>query len=107
LKKEYTRRLRIMLKSELNPKNKFTTIGALTFPVLRYNFGIINWRLEETRKIDRKTRKVLTVYKMHHRKADVDKLYVKKERRRKRPIRNISDIQSRDNSYCRISEHKI
>ena len=26
------------LKSELNSKKKFTTIGALTFSVLRYNF---------------------------------------------------------------------
>jgi hypothetical protein len=28
LKKEYTRRLRIILKSELNAKNKITAIGA-------------------------------------------------------------------------------
>jgi hypothetical protein len=69
----------MMLKSELTAKNKFTTIGALIFPVLRYNFGTINLRLEEIRKFDRKTRKVLTVYKMHHPKADVDKLYVKNE----------------------------
>jgi len=97
----------MMLKSELNAKNKFTTTGALTFPVLRYNFGTINWRLEERRKIDRKTRKVLTEYKMHHPKFNVDKLYAKKERRWKSPVTNIRDIQSRDNSYCRISEHKI
>jgi hypothetical protein len=37
------------------------------------------------------------VYKIHHPKADVDKLYVKKERRRKRPVTRIRDIQSRDN----------
>jgi len=51
LKKEYTRRLRMMLKSELNAKNKFTIIEALTFPVLRYNFVTINWRQEEIRKL--------------------------------------------------------
>jgi len=87
----------MMLKSELNTKNKFTTIGGLTFPVLRYNFGTINWRLKEIRKIYRKTRKVLTMYKIHHPKADVDRLFVKKERKRKRPVTSISDIQSRDN----------
>jgi hypothetical protein len=37
----------MMLKSELNARNKITTIGALVVPVLRYSFGIINWRLEE------------------------------------------------------------
>jgi len=64
------------LKSESNAKNKFTTIGALIFPILRYNFCTINWRLAEIRKIDRKTRKVLTMYKMHHPKAAIDRLYV-------------------------------
>ena len=49
-------------------------------PVLRYTFGIINWRIEEIKKkIDRKTRKMLTMYKMHHPKADIDRLYVKRK----------------------------
>jgi hypothetical protein len=33
LQKEYTRRLRMILKSELNAKNKITAIGALAIPV--------------------------------------------------------------------------
>ena len=56
LKREYSRRLRMILKSELNARNKITAIGALAVPVLRYNFGIINWRTEEIKKTDRKTR---------------------------------------------------
>jgi hypothetical protein len=47
LNKEYTRRLRMILKSELNSRNKITAIGTLAVPVLRYSFDIINWRLEE------------------------------------------------------------
>jgi hypothetical protein len=31
LKKEYTRRLRMVLKSELDAKNEITAIGALLF----------------------------------------------------------------------------
>ena len=46
LKKEYTKKLRMILKSELNARNKTTAIGALVIPVLRYTIGIINWRLE-------------------------------------------------------------
>jgi hypothetical protein len=76
LKQEYSRRLRTILKSELNARNK---IGALAVPVLRYSFGIINWRIEEIKKIDRKTRKMLTMYKRHHAKADIDSLYVKRK----------------------------
>ena len=74
LKQEYNRRLRMIMKSELNARNKITEIGALAVPVLRYSFGIINWRTEEIKKIDRKTRKMLTMYKMHHPKADTDRL---------------------------------
>jgi hypothetical protein len=77
LKQEYSRRLRMILKSKLSAKNKITTIGALAAPVLRYNFCIINGRIEEIKKIDRKTRKILTLYKMHHPKSDTDRLYVK------------------------------
>jgi hypothetical protein len=50
LKKEYTRRLRMILKSELNAKNKITAVGVLAIPVLKYSFGIINCRLEEITK---------------------------------------------------------
>jgi len=77
LKQEYSRRLRMIQKSELNARNKITAIGALVVPVLRYSFGIIKWRTEEIKKIDRKTRKMLIMYKMHHPKADIDRLYVK------------------------------
>jgi hypothetical protein len=42
LKQEYRRRLRMILKSELNGRNKTTATGALAVPVLRYTFGIIN-----------------------------------------------------------------
>src|SRR5215469_15712677 len=81
LKQEYKRRLRMILKSELKARNKITAIRALAVPVLRYSFGIINWRIEEIKQIDRKTRKMLTMYKMHHPKADIDRLYVKRKGR--------------------------
>ena len=50
LKQEYSRRLRMILKSELNARNKITAIGAFPVPILRYSFGIINWRIEEIKK---------------------------------------------------------
>jgi len=79
LKWDYNRRLRMILKSELKARNKITATGALVVPVLRYSFGIINWRNEEIKKIERKTRKMLTMYKIHHPKADIDRLYVKRK----------------------------
>ena len=61
------------------PKNKITAAGASLVPALRYNFGIINQRLVKIRKIKKKTRKVLTMYKMHHPNTDIDRLYVKRK----------------------------
>jgi hypothetical protein len=47
LKKEYLRRLRLVLGTELSAKNKIQAIGSLAIPKLKYNFGIINWHQEE------------------------------------------------------------
>jgi len=74
----------MILKFELNARNKITAIGALAVPVLRYSFGIINWRIEEIKQIDKKTRKMLTMYKMHQRKADIRQAICNEERRRER-----------------------
>jgi hypothetical protein len=57
-------------------KNKMQAIGSLAIPVLRYSFGIINWHQKEVQKLDRKTRKMLTIHGQHHPKADIDRLYV-------------------------------
>jgi len=42
LNKEYLRRLRLILGTELSEKNKIQEIGLLAIPVLRYSFGIGN-----------------------------------------------------------------
>jgi hypothetical protein len=54
-------------------------IGSLAVPVLRYSFGLINWHQEEIQKLDRKTRKMLTIYGQHYPRADIDRLYVPKK----------------------------
>ena len=76
LKKEYLSRLRLVLGTELSAKNKIQAIGSLAVPVLSYSFGIVNWHQEELQKLDRKTRKLLTIHEQHHPKADVDRFYI-------------------------------
>jgi hypothetical protein len=61
----------------LNAKNKITAFEALAVPIL--SSDIFNWRLEEIRKIDRKTRMLLKVYKVHHPKSDTGRLCVKRK----------------------------
>jgi hypothetical protein len=60
LRKEYSGRLRIILKSELNAKNKIMAAGAVAVPVLRYIFGIINRRLEEIKNSTGKLERGIT-----------------------------------------------
>ena len=62
------------LKSELNSSNEISAINAFAKPVLTYSFNINNWQMKEIRKIDAKTRKLFTMHKMHHPKADVDRM---------------------------------
>ena len=73
--KEYYRRIRMVLKSELNSANKLEAINTLVVPVATYSFNIIKWTLQELAKLDTKTRNFLTLYKIHHPKSDVDRLY--------------------------------
>jgi D-mannonate dehydratase len=103
LKQEYNRRLRMILKFELNARNKITALGAVAIPVLKYNFGIINWRLEEIKQNDRKTRKMLTMYKMHHPKADIDQLHVKRKGGGRGLVQVEVAYKTQNNYYCRIS----
>jgi hypothetical protein len=66
------RRLKLTINTELSAKTKMQAIGSLAVTILRYSFGIINWHREEIRKLEGKTRKILT----HHPRADTDRLYV-------------------------------
>ena len=45
-------------------------------PVVQYSFNVINWNLQDLRRINTKIRKLLTCYKMHHPKGDKDRLYL-------------------------------
>jgi hypothetical protein len=52
-----------------------------------------------------KNSKVVAVDKIDHSK--LTEAICRKESRRKRLVANRSAIPSRDNQYCRISEHKV
>ena len=66
----------MVLKTELNASNKYQALNSFAVPVVTYSFNIINWKQNELQKMDRKTRKILTKERMHHPKADVDRMYL-------------------------------
>jgi len=76
LKKKYSRRLRLVLGTELSANNEIQVMASLAVPLLKYCFGIINWCQDEPQKRDKKTRKLLPIHGQHHQKADVDHSYV-------------------------------
>ena len=76
IRKECYRRVRAVLKSELNAKNKLEGINTSAIPVASYSFNVVNCNLEEIKRIDRKIRKLMTLNRMHHPKADVSRMYI-------------------------------
>ena len=52
---DYKRRLRLILKSKFNGKNKIQTINTWAVALLRYGAGVINWKVDDLKKMDRTT----------------------------------------------------
>ena len=74
--KEYRRRIKLVLKSELNARNKIAATNTLAVPVICYSYGVIDWKLGKTWDLDRMTRKQLCMNWMLGKKADVDRIYL-------------------------------
>ena len=83
IQKEYYKRVRLVLKSELNASNRAEATYIMAVPVVTYSFNFTNWKLSEIKKLDTKTRKLLTMGKMHHPRSDVDRLYLPRARSRR------------------------
>ena len=76
IKKHLVRRTQLILKTELNSKNRITTISTLAIPVITYSFNITDWNLSEVKRLDVKIRKMMTTHSMHHPKVDIHRLYL-------------------------------
>ena len=63
IRKQYYRRIRMVTKSELNAVNRMEAINT---PLVAYSFNIVDWKMEEIRQLDRKTRKLVTLQRAHH-----------------------------------------
>ena len=76
IRKEYKRRMKLVLKSKLNARNKIAAINTLAVPVILYSYGVIDWKLDEIQNLDRMTRKQLCMNQMLAKKTDVDRIYL-------------------------------
>eukprot|EP00957_Ditylum_brightwellii_P140444 10700426-Ditylum_brightwellii.AAC.1 len=70
-KKEYVSRVHKILQSKMNGDYTMTAICTYTIPVLHYTFGIMKWIKGELRRLDVKTKKMLTMHGIHHPKGNI------------------------------------
>ena len=76
IRKEYKRRIKLVLKTELNARNKTAVINTLAVQVILYSYGVIDWKLDEIQDLDRMTRKQQCMNWMLAKKGDVDRIYL-------------------------------
>ena len=98
---EYKRRLRLILKSKLNGRNKIQAINTWAVPLLRYGARIINWKVDELKKMYRATRKTLTMYGALHPKSDIDRLYLKQKHRARGLISIVCKVGGKQFGFVR------
>ena len=72
--REYKRRIMLVVKSELNARNKIAAINTLAVLVILYRYGVTDWQLDEVQNLDRMARKQLCMNWMLAMKADLDKI---------------------------------
>ena len=74
--KEYIRSMIKVLKSKLNGGNLVRGVDTWTVSLITYSAAFVSWGKSELQAIDRKTRKLFTMYGALHTKSDVDRLYI-------------------------------
>ena len=74
--KEYKRRVRKILETELNAGNLIKGINTWAVSLLRYSAAFLDWTKFEMEQLDRQTRKLMTMPNALHPKSNVDRLYL-------------------------------
>jgi len=69
VKTEYLRWVRRVLQSKLNGGNTIGAVNTWAVSLVHYTAGIINWRKDEMEAMDRKTRKMMTIYNILYTRA--------------------------------------
>ena len=78
--REYTDRLKRVLRSKLNSGNLFNAINTWAVSLYRYGAGVVEWTKDELKQIDRRTRKMIAMHRGMHPRSDVDRMYVEREK---------------------------
>ena len=77
--REYLQRLRLILRSKLNGRNKIMAVNTWSASVMRYGAGILKWNTDELKSLDRRTRRFMTMHGALHPKSSIDRVYLSRE----------------------------
>ena len=64
------------MKSKLNGGNLVRGVNTWAVSLIRYSAAFVSWRKSELQAIDRKNRRLFTIYGTLHSKSDGDRLYI-------------------------------
>ena len=104
---EYLRRFKLVMKSQLNGKNKIKAANTWAVSLMRYGAGTIKWNKEELQEVDRKSRKIKTMNKELQARSDVSRIYVPRKKGGRGLISGESCVRREENNlswYVRNSE---
>ena len=77
VKEVYQKRITLLMKTHLNGKNLFLALNTCAITVIRYSAAFLDWTKEETKELDRWTRKQLIAGRALHTKSNVIRIYIK------------------------------
>ena len=78
VKEVYQKRITLLMKTHLNGKNLFPALNTWAITVIRYSAAFLDWTKEETKELDRWTRKQLIAGRALHPKSNVMRIYIKR-----------------------------
>ena len=78
VKEVYQKRVKLLMKSHLNGKNLFQALNTWAISVIRYSAAFLDWTKEETKELDRWTRKQLIAGRALHSQSNMMRIYIKR-----------------------------
>ena len=83
VKTKYFRRVREILETNLNDGNIMTGINRWTISLLRYSADFLDWTGAELEKMDKETKKLMTMHQVLNPKSDVASIYLSRREGKK------------------------
>ena len=78
VKEVYQKRITLLMKTHLNGKDLFLALNTWVITVIRYSAAFLDWTKEETKELNRWTRKQLIAGRALHPNSNVMRIYIKR-----------------------------